>query len=236
MRKYVENFNNFDSVKESVSKDIFKSFGIDWFIINNELPSEHSYIFLNPFGGYRTIIFDFGFEYTILKEEDLNNLEYLYKKVNNIINKYDLYTITNIKNDKSFFIEARLEGEENITDIIKKYDYIYHVTLDKYIPSILKNGLVAINKSPDLENYSYDYNKLHLTNNPFNVDQKVLLYDFIMKQKDSKSKVILLKIGIKNLDIDFYLDKDTAQLPNEYYNFWTNSNIPLENIKIVEFK
>lgn len=222
------------SIKESKSKDIFKEFGLDWFIINNELPDEYTHIFLHPIGGYRTMVFDFGVEYTFLKENTKKNLDKIYQKVKNIIQKYDLYILTDVKNSDSFYVDARLEGEENITEIIKKNKKIYHATLNKYLSSILENGLNPTMKSPDL-NYDYEYDKTHFTTNPFNEYEKNLLFDFIMGQKDKNDKPILLEIDISNLDNDFYLDKDTFQMPEEnIYNFWINSKIPAKNIKVIK--
>ena len=61
----------------------------------------------------------------------------------------------------------------------------------------------------------------------------LIIYDFIMKQKDKNDKPILLEINTTGLNNNFYLDKDVWQSPdNDVYNFWTNLNIPKENIKI----
>lgn len=232
IREFLNENNN--GVLESDSKKIFNEFGLDWFIIENELPTPYSYIFLNPVGGYRTIVFDFGYEYTQIKEEDKNNIDFLYEKVKKIITKYNLFILEDIKEKNSFFIECRLQGEENITNLIENYDKIYHVTLDKYIPSILENGLKTTIKSPDLKNYSYEYNKLHFTTNPFNKYEKDLLFNFIMGQKDKNNKPILIEINTNGLNNSFYLDKDAWQSPDEdVYNFWSNSNVPKENIKII---
>jgi len=233
----IEEFSaqNNNGILESDSKKIFSEFGLDWYIIENQLPTPHSYIFLHPRGGYRTIVFDFGYEHTQIKEEDKKNIDFLYKKVKKIISKYNLFILKDIREKNSFFIECRLQGEENITDLIKSYDKIYHVTLDKYIPSILKNGLKTTIKSPDLNNYSYEYDKLHFTTNPFNEYEKDLLFRYIMRQKDKDAQPILIEINTNGLDNSFYLDKDAWQSPdNDVYNFWSNSNIPKENIKIVE--
>ncbi len=226
---------NVNSVLESDSKKIFKEFGLDWFIIENELPTEYSHIFLHPVGGYRTMVFDFGYEYTKLKKVEKNNLNFLYEKVKKLVNRYNLYILEDIKNEDSFYVEARLQGEENITNIIKKYNKIYHVTLEKYVPSIKENGLKTTLQSPDLKNYSYEYNKIHFTTNINNKYERDLLYNFIMGQKDKDDKPVLLEIETKGLNVNFYLDKDAWQSPDDsVYNFWSNSNIPKENIKIID--
>jgi hypothetical protein len=232
IKTYKQLFESVSIVKESESKNIFKEFGLNWFIIENELPSNHTYVFLHPIGGYRTMVFDFGFEFTELREEDKFRVEYYYRKVRELIERYNLYVLKEIKNDDSFYIEARLEGEENITDIIKKYSKIYHVTLEKYLDGILTNGLIPNISSPDM-NYSWEYPKTHFTNNPFNEMEKDLLFDFVMKQKDRNDKPVLLEIDMKGLNINFYLDKDAWQSPeNDVWNFWTDSKIEKERIKI----
>ena len=54
-----------------------------------------------------------------------------------------------------------------------------------------------------------------------------------MGQKDKNNKPILLEINTNGLNNSFYLDKDAWQSPDDVYNFWSNSNIPKENIKII---
>lgn len=242
MIKYFNNFNNFlneniNEILESESKNIFKEFGLNWFVFDNYLPTENSYIFLNPDKSYKTLIFDFGLEYTTLKKEDENNIEYYYKKVKNIILKYNMKILLDVKRYKSFYVEVILNGEENITDIIKNYNKIYHVTLDKYLPNIMKNGLKPIIKSPDIKNLTYNYNKIHLTTNINNHYMKDILNN-IMNQKNYNGKSIILEIDNSNLKNKFYLDKDLWQSPEfEIYNFWSNSTIPRDKIKIIgDFK
>ena len=233
IKTYKQLFESVSIVKESESKNIFREFGFDWFIIENELPSNHTYVFLHPIGGYRTMVFDFGFEYTKLREEDRYKIDFYYEKVKSIVEKYNLHTLKEIKNTDSFYIEARLEGEENITDLILSHKKIYHVTLKKYLDNILKNGLLPNISSPDLKNYSWENPKTHFTTNPFNKDEKDLLVNFVMKQKDPHDEPVLLEIDTEGLDNSFYLDKDAWQSPEQgIYNFWTNSKITPEKIKI----
>lgn len=60
-----------------------------------------------------------------------------------------------------------------------------------------------------------------------------LLFDFVMRQKDSNDKPVLLEIDTSGLNINFYLDKDDWQSPeNDVWNFWTDSKIEPERIKI----
>lgn len=235
IKTYKELFESSNHVKESESKSIFSEFGMDWFIIENELPSPHSYIFLHPSGGYRTIVFDFGYEYTRLKLEDSKKINFYYEKVKNIIEKFNLHILKDVKNSDSFYIEARLEGEENITDIIKSYPRIWHVTLKKYLDSIITNGLIPNISSPDMKNYSWEYPKTHFTTNPFNKEEKDILKNLIMKSKDLNDEIVLLEIDNRNLEIEFYLDKDAWQSPgNGVYNFWTNSKISSDRISIIK--
>lgn len=75
---------------------------------------------------------------------------YFVGPLNNILNLYGYYVSK--KDNTTLYVEPRYS--EEITNDIYKYDYIYHVTDQKYLDKILKNGLNPKNNKKGSRNYS----------------------------------------------------------------------------------
>ena len=131
-------------------------------------------------------------------------------------------------------IEFEKNVQEEITEVLSSYHYIYHLTPSVYVNKIMKNGLV-----PKSKNKLFNYNPriyFLLDKTVINIqDVANMLYTIQLQDEDNieavkkyKNEYTLLKCKTSDLigKVKFYLDKN---LPNAVY---TTENIPPQFIEI----
>jgi hypothetical protein len=163
-------------------------------------------------------------------------------------NIYGMFNTKKFNKDELFLsirnlLSVKLTFESKFDKIVEDIpDKLYHLTIQQYENSILKNGLVPKSKSK-LTQHDYDGRiylcdtalkckslvermKLFYTEERFNI-----LYDIknIKKYYDKNTKWIIFEIDTKKANIDkLYLD------PNFLGGFYYLSNIPANSLKIIE--
>lgn len=138
------------------------------------------------------------------------------------------------------FIQYNLELEPKFDITVRtKSNILYHVTEERYLDKILKNGLISkshntIKSHPERIYFTYDINdslQYVKTKQQHYKRQKEKNKEIekSYKNKYQETKFILLKIDISNLnDIIFFED------PNLSTGIYTYDNIPSTNITVLK--
>lgn len=137
------------------------------------------------------------------------------------------YGITSLQNKK-----IKLKIDKDYNEEISKVDTYYHFTLSKFLPDILKNGLLT--KSNTRIGFQGYRNRIYLFNkDPRIVDHEILIAlvsdtNMIFKLSDGtlNTDVAILKIKLPD-NVKTYKDPEYSS-----YGVYIEENIPVNNIRV----
>jgi len=151
------------------------------------------------------------------------NIDYLITYMNNMG-----YFLSGFYNNERF-LGARYDGDDwTLIKFEAKFDmeyviygsHIYHVTDKKYIPKILKYGLIPKSKNK----ITSHPDRIYLTDKIESAKQIAIIF----KNGGFMVEPVLLKINLDKLHIKYMIDR---QFPDGFY---TTQNIPPQNIEVLE--
>lgn len=152
-------------------------------------------------------------------------------KIANEINKilkFHNYYITQIylhENNNILIIEPK--QTENATDLVKKSNYVYHITYKQNLTSILRTGLrPKVKKSKDEPAYRYFTERVFLIMHSPRIQRDLIQ---VLDDLDAWNNYVILKIDVSKLNITFWWDD--ASIGNTIY---TVESIPPKFIEVID--
>lgn len=170
------------------------------------------------------IVNDIKFDDNTLKYK-LSNCK-LSNKIYDILEFFNYYITLIYKFDNIVRIQIEPKYTELVNDIIKKNgNIVYHVTSKDTLPEILRKGL-----RPKIgSTYRYFTERLFVICNNPNIKRSIIN---VIKDKELFNNYVILKIDLKNRNINFWWDDASKN----NYDMYTMQSIPPKMIEVVDLE